>query len=191
MLSRSLPSAWGECWERLSRDCANLGPLPPVSPSENVDQATLQAFQALGRVIHLQRQAMQRRLTTSGAHHGELIILRLLSQNDGTSQRELAETLHLSRPRITGILQGLERSGAVTREPDAGDQRVTRVFLTPEGRARELENRAAFEEYVGQTIGALSDSDKLELSRLLDEVSGRIAVLLCAGAQEDKAQGTS
>jgi DNA-binding MarR family transcriptional regulator len=129
---------------------------------------------------------MQRRLTTSGAHHGELISLRLLSQNDGMSQRDLAETLHLSRPRITSILQQLERSGAVTREPDADDQRMTRVFLTPEGRRRELENRAAFEEYVGQTLGALSDADKLELARLLDEVSGRIAALLCPGAAEDK-----
>jgi len=180
-----------ESWKPLIRNCAHPGDLPPVAPSENVDQATLQAFQALGRVFHLHRQAMQRRLTTSGAHHGELIILRLLSQNDGMSQSELAETLHLSRPRITGILQGLERSGSVTRESDAGDQRITRVFLTPEGRERELENRAAFEEYVGETIGALSDADKLELERLLNEVSGRIAALLCVGAHEDKAHGTS
>ena len=38
-----------------------------------------------------------------------------------------------------------------------------------------MENRAAFEEYVNGTIGKLSDEDKLELTRLLDEVSRHIA----------------
>jgi DNA-binding MarR family transcriptional regulator len=133
---------------------------------------------------------MQRRLTNPGAHHGELISLRLLSQNDGMRQRDLAETLHLSPPRITSILQGLERSGAVSREPDADDQRVTRVFLTPEGRKRELEHRAAFEEYISQTIGALSQADRVELTRLLDEVSGNIAALLCPGAQDGKGRSS-
>ena len=42
------------------------------------------------------------------------------------------------------------------REVDPDDQRVTRVFLTAEGRRQEMENRAAFEEYVQQTIGKLS-----------------------------------
>jgi DNA-binding MarR family transcriptional regulator len=118
---------------------------------------------------------MRRRLSNPVAHHGELITLRLLTTSDGMSQKDLAETLHLSRPRITNILQGLEKAGAVRREVDANDQRVTRVFLTAEGRRQELENRAAFEEYIKQTMGRLSDQDKLELTRLLDQVSGHIA----------------
>ena len=127
---------------------------------------------------------MQRRLSNPGAHHGELMSLRLLATSEGMSQKDLAETLHLSRPRVTRILQGLEKAGAVRREVDPDDQRVTRVFLTAEGRRQELGHRAAFEEYVNQTIGKLSDRDKLELTRLLDEVSGHIAELVCADGQE-------
>jgi len=104
--------------------------------------------------------------------------LRLLATGEGMSQSDLADTLHLSRPRVTRILQGLEKAGAVRREVDPDDQRITRVFLTAEGRRQELENRAAFEEYINQTIGKLSDQDKLELTRLLDEVSGHIAELV-------------
>ncbi len=127
---------------------------------------------------------MQRRLSNPGAHHGEFFSLRLLVTREGMSQTELAETLHLSRPRVTRILQNLEKAAAVRREVDPDDQRITRVFLTAEGRRRESENRAAFEAYVNQTIGRLSDHDKLELTRLLDEVSGHIAELVGPGEPE-------
>jgi MarR family transcriptional regulator, organic hydroperoxide resistance regulator len=133
---------------------------------------------------------MQKRFSGPGAHHGEVISLRLLTESDGMSQRDLAETLHLSRPRITSILQELERSGAVTRRPDVADQRITRVFLTPEGRRRELENRAAFEEYLRQTMGALTEADKAELTRILDELSGCISKLLCAGSRDPEGHVT-
>ena len=127
---------------------------------------------------------MQRRLSNPGAHHGELISLRLLATSEGMSQRDLAETLHLSRPRVTVILQRLEKAGAVRREVDPDDQRITRVFLTAEGRRQEVEHRAAFETYINQTVGKLSDEDKLELTRLLDEVSRHTAALVCSGVPE-------
>ncbi len=167
-------------------DHSRMPHLPPP-PVVNIDQATIQAFEALGRVFHLHRQAMQRRLSNPETHHAELISLRLLTITDGMSQRELADTLHLSRPRVTGILQGLERAGAVRREVDAADQRVTRVFLTAEGRRQELEHRAAFEEYLQRTIGMLTDADKIELARLLDKLSSNIAELVCPVGQEQEA----
>ena len=163
-------------------------PIPPVLENSEIDRATLQAFHSLERLFHLHRQAMRRRLSNPVAHHGELISLRLLTTSDGMSQKDLAETLHLSRPRVTGILQGLEKAGAVRREVDASDQRITRVFVTAEGRRQEVENRAAFEEYIKQTIGKLSDPDKLELMRLLDQVSGHIAELVCADGHEHGVQ---
>jgi DNA-binding MarR family transcriptional regulator len=159
-------------------------PIPPVLENDEIDPVTLQAFHSLGRLFHLHRQAMRRRLSSPVAHHGELISLRLLTSSDGLSQKDLAETMHLSRPRVTSILQGLEKAGAVRREVDAIDQRITRVFLTAEGRRQEVENRAAFEEYIMQTIGKLSDPDKLELTRLLDLVSGHVAELVCADGHE-------
>ena len=166
----------------------NYPPIPSLPENSEIDRATLQAFQSLGRLFHLHRQAMRRRLSNPVAHHGELISLRLLTTSDGMSQKDLAETLHLSRPRVTSILQGLEKAGAVRREVDADDQRITRVFLTAEGRRQELETRAAFDEYIKQTIGKLSDPDKLELTRLLDQVSGHIAELVCADGHEHGVQ---
>ena len=44
--------------------------------------------------------------------------------------------LHLSRPSVTAMLQALEKSGAIERRSDERDQRLTRVYLTDEGRGR-------------------------------------------------------
>jgi hypothetical protein len=49
-----------------------------------------------------------------------------------------------------------------------------------------MENRAAFEDYVQQTIGKLSEADKLELARLLGEISVHISALMCPGAGEQE-----
>jgi DNA-binding MarR family transcriptional regulator len=134
---------------------------------------------------------MQQRLSNAGAHHGEFMSLRLLATCEGVSQSDLAETLHLSRPRVTRILQNLEKAGVITREVDLDDQRVTRVFLTAEGRRQESENRAAFEDYINETIGKLSDPDKLEFTRLLDELYGHIAELACPGVPDDETRAAS
>jgi MarR family transcriptional regulator, organic hydroperoxide resistance regulator len=162
------------------------GAVPPPEGGAGIDGATSDVFQALGRVFHLHRQAMQRRLSKPEAHHGEAFSMRLLAHHDGMSQSDLADTLHLSRPRVTSILQGLEKAGAIRREADPIDQRVTRVFLTEEGRRREMENRAGFEEYVNGIIGRLSEDDKRQLARLLDEVSGNIALFMCPDNAEPK-----
>ena len=165
-------------------ECDHI-PGPPPEHGEAFDPVTTRAFQAFGRAFHMHRQAMQRRFAGPEIHHhGELFVLRLLARNEGLSQRDLADTLHLSRPRITAILQAMEKGGIVRREADAADQRVTRVFLTDEGSCREMEQRAEFDEYLNKTIGALSDHDKEELARILDEVSGHIAALVYTGTKE-------
>jgi hypothetical protein len=42
---------------------------------------------------------------------------------------------------------------------------------------------------LNNTIGALSDSDKEELARILDEVSGHIAALTGAGTKDHEGRG--
>lgn len=102
----------------------------------------------------------------------------LLREHDGMSQRELASVFHLSPPRVSMILRTLEESGAIERRVDESDRRIVRVFLTSEGRRREEEQRAVFEDYVSRTMGSLSEKDRQELERLLTELAERTEELL-------------
>ena len=47
--------------------------------------------------------------------------LRFLSVNDGITQRDLAEALHVARPTVTKMLNAMEKAGLVRRRPDAAD----------------------------------------------------------------------
>jgi DNA-binding MarR family transcriptional regulator len=169
-------------------------PKPPRPELENVDPLTARVFHALGKTIHLNRLIMGRMIAPRGVHHGEALVLPFLSRNEGRTQRELVEIFHLSPPRVSMILRSLEKSGAVVRQADETDRRLTRVYLTPEGRRREKEQRMILGDYVSRTIGALSEADRLELERLLNELAERTMDMLREGPrtpEESDGEGTA
>jgi MarR family transcriptional regulator, organic hydroperoxide resistance regulator len=126
-------------------------------------------------MFRMHRQAMLKTMAEKGVHPGEAFCLRLIGRNDGISQRDLADILHLSRPQVTKILQTLEKKGEVSRLPDEKDHRLTHVFLTTAGTSQEEELNATMDEYINKTMGAIPKADRLELARLLDELADRIS----------------
>ena len=145
-----------------------------VPDLEGVDELSAQVFRAFLGTARLHMQLMMRTLAEHGTHPGQAMCLRLLSVNDGITQRDLADVLHVARPTVSKMLQGMEKAGLVERRPDAADQRLTRVFLTDAGRDAEQEMGVAAAEYVNATIGTLPEDDRRELARLLDELGASI-----------------
>jgi DNA-binding MarR family transcriptional regulator len=148
---------------------------PPVIELEGVDELSLAAFRGFIHALRLHRRHMLTTLAEHGFHLGQAWCLRELSENDGITQRDLAEALHLARPTVTRMLQGMEKAGLVARSADENDQRLVRVTLTAAGRKLEGEMRRISADYVEQTIGTLSERDRRELARLLEELAASIA----------------
>jgi DNA-binding MarR family transcriptional regulator len=86
-----------------------------------------------------------------------------------TPMRELAAWLSCEPSNVTGIIDGLERRGLVTRQPDQSDRRVKYVVLTEAGEHRRAELRARSQEHA-ETIFALADADRSRLRDLLARV---------------------
>jgi DNA-binding MarR family transcriptional regulator len=132
---------------------------------------------------------MMQALADHGLHPGQAMCLRLLSANDGITQRDLAGALHVARPTVTKMLNSMEKAGLVRRRPDAADARLTCVELTQAGRAEEKKMNLAAAEYVNATIATLPEDDRRELARLLEELGASItrasAARETAGAAED------
>lgn len=165
----------------------------PLGPElENVDTLTVRVFNSLGKVMFLNRQVMLKTIAQRGVQPMEAFALTLVAKNDGVTQSELAGILHLSHPRVSSILRSLEQNGAIERRSDEVDRRLTRVFATPEGRRREKAEREILGEYVSRTIGALSEAERAELDRLLNQLADRIIAVLGdeerRGPQEDEAR---
>jgi DNA-binding MarR family transcriptional regulator len=84
-------------------------------------------------------------------------MLETLLDREGRSHSELAERLHVRPPTITKMIQRMERAGFVERRPDAKDERVSRVYLSPAGRAigddlRRVERQLEEEAFAGFTL---------------------------------------
>ena len=156
--------------------------LKPVP--DGVDQLSLEAFRALRDVMRANGHAMAKRFAARGAHVGQAACLRVLDGNDGITQREIADILHISRPSITSMLQAVEKGGSIVRRTDEADQRLTRVYLTDEGRVLTAELRSVLGEYVTETVGAMPEADRRELVRLLNDLTGRIAAAMATKESE-------
>ncbi|MFJ1752107.1 MarR family winged helix-turn-helix transcriptional regulator [Kitasatospora sp. NPDC088134] len=98
-------------------------------------------------------------------------LLRLLVQQPGRSQRELADALGMPPSRFVPFADGLEQRGLIERRRNAEDRRLYALHLTPDGLAllaRLRETALAHEQDVTQS---LTPEEHAQLTTLL----GRIA----------------
>ena len=91
----------------------------------------------LGFLVHdvsrLRRNAIDRELKPLGITRSQWWVLAFLSRQDGMSQVALADQLDVGKVAVGGLIDRLEASGFVVRQPDPVDRRVKRLFLTAKG----------------------------------------------------------
>jgi DNA-binding MarR family transcriptional regulator len=151
-------------------------PEPPDVPG--VDALSTQVLSSFRKATHLNRQLFMRLAQDAGGHPGRNFVLGMLAGHEGISQRDLAEKLHLARPTITIMLQKMEHEGLIERWNDPDDQRLTRIRLTEAGTAQNRGMGEAYARYITATIGALSEADRIEFTRLLDLLNDHTAATL-------------
>jgi DNA-binding MarR family transcriptional regulator len=88
----------------------------------------------LSDTVRTMTRAFSARIATHGVGMGIFQFLRVLWEEDGLTQAELAERTRMRGASAAGALYDLERRGFVRRVADADDRRKVRVLLTPKGR---------------------------------------------------------
>jgi len=103
--------------------------LPPApADSESIDFL-------LAQICRLHHGRAHTLLEGIGLYRGQPPLLTILHQEEGLTHGDLAARMAVTPPTMTKMIQRMERAGFVRRQPDAGDQRVSRVYLTDAGRA--------------------------------------------------------
>ena len=97
-------------------------------------------------VSHAYFVKIYHQLKQIGIHPGQLPIIKLLDFHDGLSQKEIAGKLFLSAPTVTMSIRRMEKANMVSRRQDEKDQRISRIYLTEEGRASAAKIAALQEE---------------------------------------------
>ncbi|MDR7855111.1 MarR family transcriptional regulator [Tissierella sp.] len=111
-----------------------------------------------------------------GVYHGQPHMLITLNRKDGQSQKELAESLNIRASTITVMLKRMEKANLVIRKQDDEDQRISRVYITEEGREICKKAIKVMENLEEECFGNLTVEEKAILRRLLMQMKDNLLV---------------
>lgn len=109
-----------------------------------------------------------------GVYPGQPPMLFILNKYDGMSQKELAEKLKLKPATITVMLKRMEKANLVVRRQDTEDQRVSRVFITEEGRKTCIKAIEVMRNVERECFGGLSSGEKETLKELFNKMKDNL-----------------
>ncbi len=116
------------------------------------------------------------RLAPYGLSEGKFVLLFLLhSSADGLSPHKLAEQAGVTRATITGLLDGLERDGLLTRLHIVEDRRRLTVRLTDKGAMLALNLMSEHTRWIGSIFDGFTPRERDLMSALLRRVWQNIA----------------
>lgn len=124
----------------------------------------------LAQISHLHHSRAHQLLEGMGLYRGQPAVLRVLWEKEGQTQTELAIQLKVKPATVTKMLQRMEKTGFITRQPDAEDQRVSRVYLTETGRAVQDRVEAIWETMAGETFCGFNGEEAVLLRRFLLQI---------------------
>jgi MarR family transcriptional regulator, organic hydroperoxide resistance regulator len=124
----------------------------------------------LVQIARAHRNRAQELLNGIELHVGQELLLLHLSLGDGTTQSELAGEICVQPATLTRSLDRLTRAGLVERRVDTEDQRISRVYLTEEGRALQAPIERIWRELEAWSFANFTLEERLLLRRLLLQV---------------------
>lgn len=125
-------------------------------------------------VSHAYFVKVYHQLKQIGIHPGQLPIIKLLDFHDGLSQKEIAEKLFLSAPTVTMSIRRMEKANMVSRKQDEKDQRISRIYLTEEGRASAAKIAALQKENEKMLRQGFSEAEIYLFKRFCEQIKGNI-----------------
>lgn len=98
-----------------------------------------------------------------------------------STQRALADALGVTPRNVTGLVDGLEKTGYVTRQPHPADRRATLVTLTDRGTDVTTRMQEEQEQFADLLFAELPDRQLDALHRGLDHVLARLREVVPKG----------
>ena len=122
---------------------------------------TLRRLDLFMRVIGMQTAQ------ENGLYFGQLPALEYIEQNEGCTQRALADRLGISPPCVATSVKRMQRAGLIKKVGDEQDLRVTRLYTTELGRAHAARCRTEFDRLDAQMLSGFSEEELSTVQALL------------------------
>ncbi len=128
----------------------------------------------LATVARLHHYRVHELVEGLGLYRGQPPLLYELWKQDGRTHSDLAAKMQITPATITRMIQRMEKAGFVQRRPDEHDQRVSRVYLTEEGRAVQSELQAVFERLERETFAGFNEQELVVLRGFLGRIRANL-----------------
>jgi DNA-binding MarR family transcriptional regulator len=140
-----------------------------------VSSAALEG-RALERLFELAvvlNDLMNEHLEALGLTPARAEVLWLLVERGPLTQRQLSESLQCTPRNVTGLVDALEESGFVARQPHPTDRRAVLVNLTRKGRRVATGLRGEHRQGAGDLFTGVAPADVTTFAAVLDVVVDR------------------
>jgi len=125
---------------------------------------SLLAWLRMWRVVQKVERTAAEHLRAYGLNYAQFDVLAHVGAAEGSKQKELGESLLVTKGNISHLVDQMERRGLVSRRQEG---RTNRLYLTEEGWRLFEEVVPAHEDLVHQLMSALPEEDQARLHELL------------------------
>lgn len=138
-------------------------------------EAALERLWALALILG---QGMQAGLAERGLTQARAHVIWQLQRDGPSTQRSLSRALNVTPRNVTGLVDGLEADGLVTRGAHPTDRRATLVSLTAKGSAVAAAMREDQDGFAQLLFHDVSAEDIATFVATLDRILSRIVELM-------------
>ncbi len=121
------------------------------------------------RLVNVLRRTAMREIMGE-IHWGQEPILECLIKNGGSSQKQLAEFLHVTPASVALSTKRMEKSGLVTKTADETNLRRKIICVTQKGRELFENFRKGMDKLEDNMFKDFSDAELAEMERLYDKI---------------------
>lgn len=97
--------------------------------------------------------------------------LRFIASSKSPTMRDVADHFGVTPPSATSLINGLVKGGAIVRNADATDRRVTRLAITPAGRKSLGSGNAQLTSHMRSILANLSEPERAALIKIFKKLS--------------------
>ncbi|MBQ6239559.1 MAG: MarR family transcriptional regulator [Firmicutes bacterium] len=140
----------------------------------------------LDREIHfLELRVVEQALRKTGVFRAQHHILLYLSDHENSSQKDIAEELHISPASVAASVKKLVQGGYIEKKINESDARYYEVTLTPLGRSIVTESYRIFGEYIETMYAGIPDEEMQASIQTMLKIRDNLQAVLNKGKEEE------
>ena len=116
------------------------------------------------------------RLEKYGLVKGQAQLLLLIRDNEGCTQKDLANYYNVKYSSISERLNKLENAGFIIRQHEDGNFKNNRLYITPEGKTAAVQCRRVIKEIDAKLYKGISKKDISTFEKILKKMIDNLNV---------------